>query len=396
MRRVWKTLPVVLLLLYTGANLVRLGGGDPETPHHDFVAYHAAARAVIEGEDPYEPASPPGDPSTTRQYRYPPLTIWFFVPFGLFPYATAWRLFLGVKIAFALAVVLVWWFRFDGRKHPAVFLALALLAFNAAILKDLKAGNVTMIEQLPLWLGLAGFLAARYRTFAVLVAVSALFKLTNAFFLVLCLTLPRPARVRTALTGAGILGASLLLSGIVYPDHFRSFLHHAWGAIGEIRGAVSPSSVNLLHDFREGLASRLSVSLPTWTSWAAWAAFSATIVVLSLRGSRRLSREPGRDARLDLVLLACLVFVLISPRTKDYTCVLLVPAAFHIVTEYRRLPARWLLLLLLVLSARYVLPMALGFVYDLLWQYVALFGALLLWVLFLHEKREVPAAPNSA
>src|SRR5690606_2280310 len=175
--------------------------------YHDFRLFYDAAAAFARGEDPYAVSVELG--RFRLGYLYAPVTLPLFVPFTWLSFEAACIAYLSMKLA-ALAALIVLWYRLLPRTTGAWFLPFCLLSFNSAIYIDIEVGNTEVFLQLFLWIGLALFVAGRYRAFASLVLAAALFKLTPLLLLALLALAPKPREaLRQAL--APVLGFIVLI-----------------------------------------------------------------------------------------------------------------------------------------------------------------------------------------
>lgn len=305
----------------------------------DFETYLYASGAASVGRNPYDVKAleeiagrPVGMP-----FLYPPMALPLFLPFlgmNLFYASVVW---LAIKVVAFLALFHVW------RKHlipevPSYILApAAALAFNGAVVWDLKTGNVTILQDLLLWLGFIAFIHGRRVQAAAGMLASALFKLTPAVFLVV-LILPikdRRPSWRILLAALGFLLASTLvvpLIGMPWAPWFR----HAFDVAGPV-GIANPSFVSFatgLYSYSQGL------TLAPKALTGLWLAYAALVLLVSVPCLARARSE--RDPKL-WVLTLTVLFVLLHPRPMAYGYLLAIPAALALLpgsNDPRRLAIR--------------------------------------------------------
>src|SRR6185295_155508 len=154
----------------------------------DLETYVLAARAMQAGLNPYSPASlemVAGRP-VGMLFIYPPVTIPLFYPLAPMSFPLATALWLGIRVVALLFLFQIW--RRLLPEVPAFFLALAVaFGFNGSVIWDLRTGNVTVLQDLFLWLGFAWFVQGRHGLSAAGILVGSLFKLLPAAFLGLLL-----------------------------------------------------------------------------------------------------------------------------------------------------------------------------------------------------------------
>jgi len=188
-------------------------------------------------------------------------------------------------------------------------IAMAVFAFDASLLWDLKAGNVSVVEQFLLWLGFACYLEDRRRAFAALVVIASTFKLLPIAFLALLLV---PSRTRHASRGLALAGLALFAAIVFAP----SWLGPTWahGYLSSLRierpyGERNPSALGILDMALHGApppgSDRMDRALLGWGLW------SGALVALSAPRLRRVWAE--RDPRQS-VFVAAFLFALVAPR----------------------------------------------------------------------------------
>src|SRR5882672_5225161 len=161
----------------------------------DFETYWYASSAALHGLDPYnqEQLSQLAGRPVQMPFVYPPTTTAFFAPFTLLSFWDGRWIWLALNLVALMALVHVW------RRHlaesvPSTALCIATaFGFNASTIWALKTGNVAIVEQLLLWLGLTAIIADRRVRSAVCVVAASVFKLMPAAFLGL-LILPMKGR----------------------------------------------------------------------------------------------------------------------------------------------------------------------------------------------------------
>ena len=154
------------VLLYA-AGVATYIGLHPEQYQWDFEIYYSAIGELQAGHNPYEVL-----------YLYPPLTLWVFSPFSLFTQPAASVLYLILKSIAFLFLLSIWRKEFLPADNNTLLPVFLLFAFNATIYTDFAAGNISVFEQLFLWLAFSFLLKNRITWFCTLVIIAASFKLT--------------------------------------------------------------------------------------------------------------------------------------------------------------------------------------------------------------------------
>ncbi|MBM3296496.1 MAG: DUF2029 domain-containing protein [Candidatus Aminicenantes bacterium] len=397
-RRPLRLLALIGFFLYSAFLLVAVARGIDERYQWDFKSHYCAAHVHKLGlnfyDEPY--LRHYCSPDASQYYSYTPLSIWFFRFFNLFPFGTAYYLFLALK-ALALAALFVVWIRvFLEKEADPGFFVFSLLAFNGALFLDLRAGNVSLLEQVGLWIGLAFLLKKKPALFSLCVVLVATFKVVPLVFLALLLFLGGKKK-------AWYFGGSLLvfaavhgLSFVLNPFLGKEFIRVFFSMLRETRGITNPSSFLWLQDIVE--SSSLSLfggQAPRLLGFGIWAAVAGLIVFLTWKAFSRLRKSPGGDSAKAAIYLFCLAYALLMPRFKDYSYVLLLVPAYFALKKYAAGMGRLFLFGLAALSVaeNSSLP---GFqvVFGYLWNYIPLFTAAVFWGLYLRHAFRPPGAPS--
>jgi len=333
-------------------------------------------------------------PDASQYYSYTPLSIWFFRFFNLFPFSTAFYLFLALK-ALALAALFVIWTRiFLEKEADPGFFVFSLLAFNGALFLDLRAGNVSLFEQLGLWLGFFFLLRKKPALFGLCVVLVATFKVVPLIFLALLLVVKEKKKALyfggSLLVFAALQGLSFALNPFLGKEFFRVF----FSMLRETRGITNPSSFLWLQEVVD--SSSLSVfgrQAPNLLIFGLWAAVSGLIVFLTWKALSRIRRNPGGDSDKAVIFLFCLAYALLMPRFKDYSYILLLVPAYFALKKYAAGLGRVFLFVLAGLSVAENTSLP-GFevVFRHFWNYFPLFTGAVFWALYLRRALRPPDA----
>ncbi|MCX5714127.1 MAG: glycosyltransferase 87 family protein [Candidatus Omnitrophica bacterium] len=152
----------------------------------DFRGFYYCAKSASSGLDPYNTKKIAcAFNSYIFPYCYTPFSLYFFKLFTFFRYTAAFYIFLFLKCVLLLALIIIWRDGFFGRRLGVSFFVLCLLGFDRAIYLDFAAGNVSIFEQIFLWLAFLFYLRKRLFLFCVFILLASVFKLQPIFFLVL-------------------------------------------------------------------------------------------------------------------------------------------------------------------------------------------------------------------
>lgn len=296
----------------------------------DFKTYYYAAKAYAGGDNPYSLADLVRLSSgrVHHYFVYPPVTLPLFLPLALFDYHTAAAVFLALK-AGALVVLILIWRRLFAQEPYALLVLFVLCAvgYRFAIARDFQAGNVSCLEQVLIWSGLLCFLRKRPVAFSVLIACSALFKITSLLFLLLPL-LDRDRRSITAALASAtaffsLNAISFALQPALRDDFVKNMIYL------DERGTLNPSAFSVIREL---------INAPSlWTGWPAAALAGALylcFVGAMVIGTYYLARGfDFRSHRPVLVMLVLFLYALIVPRFKSYAYILLIVPSLFVVRD---------------------------------------------------------------
>ena len=332
----------------------------------DFRTYYYAATAHRRGLSPYDLSAlrkVAGRHEVHLPFVYPPHFLALFAPLARMGYWHAYYLFLALKLL-ALGALLWLWSRIvpTARADLWPLLVTAALGCGSALLKDLKSGNVSTFEQLLLWAGIYLLLRRRTLLGGASVLLSSMFKLATA---PLGLLVPL---IRRSTGAVSVWLALCLATGLAYlalyaaqPQLWADFLSSVRTL--DDRGGNCPSSLAFLGD-----VARAAGAGPA-AAYVAYALVGCLVLSAWLWAVWRSRGWQDPYARIHVTILA---YVLVVPRVKDYSLVLVLLPALHIISALfgaRRRAALWCLLL-----------WAPFFDYQPLLLSACLFMALLRWI----------------
>jgi glycosyl transferase family 87 len=363
----------------------------------DFKIYYHAAKAWQNDQNPYDARTLTqlAQRRVSKGYAYPPATLAFFRPFTLVSYDVARHAFFVLKTLLVLGLIALWRKRFVTGAGAGFYL-LCLFAFNNAIYLDLRAGNVSLIEQALLWAAFWAYTKDELVAFCLLVLLAASFKLLPLLFLGLLLIRANPKKL--GLLALSLLGFAAFL-GVSYltdPALFRAFLDNASETNTESK-ILNPSTYAFCRDLVEVVLGSKDSPVDPRVGDALFVAIALAITAATIVAIRRFERAPPADRVRNQLFLACFLYALVVPRFKDYSYILLiVPAAYLLYAYARRLPASavWLGVLCVPVVNQ---PMpALEVFGVMLLDYYPLLVAAVLWLMYLRFAREQSLADTRA
>lgn len=368
---------------------------EPYRLQWDFHTYYYASAAQAAGLDPYDAAniSKVSNKHWTPAFLYPPLTLPLFSLFRAVDYNVAVKVWLLLKLAMVGGLLAIWHRGFGRLAPPAIFAAYLCFAFGATFYWDLKAGNVSIVEQFLLWSAFWCLLRDRPWGFCGLLLAASLCKLTFVAFLPLLLLFDVRRKWLCLASTALALVAYLLANRLVSPALFGEYVRQA-ATMDDLGSRYNAGTLAFLKDMLGSAG----------TGPAPLVAYGVLVVALLVTLVWRLRPAlPTLVADRPLAIcLACALYVVLMPRMKSYSFIVLVLPAFLVVTRsLRSRPLAVALLALLALPIRspFTLPVPAAFADGApggkLKDYYLLFLAWLVLGLFVRYIRQLAAAERT-
>lgn len=319
-RSAWASLLVWLLAL---SPLVHIAL-TPEDYQWDFRVFYSAAMTQEKGYDPYDNAQRNAVlPVPNMEFFYPPLSLYFLTPFTALSYETAYHLWLGLKLSALILLFVIWHRGFESLNLRYPMVLFFLLAYSGTLYRDLAAGNISIFEQLVLWLGFFFLVRRQYLLFGICVALISQFKLQPIVFLgLLLLVEARPKWFELGISFASFL-ALFSLNFLLQPALMSSFIARILAGGGNLYelGAVNPSLLALIRE-GTGFVSRRIYQLPLHVDMLAYiVAVSGVLSIFLYFFVAYRKKHPNYDLRV-LVYVACFVYCVTAARMKDYSYIL--------------------------------------------------------------------------
>jgi len=343
----------------------------------DFRTYYYGSSAYQAGLDPYRlrSLSQVAGREIGFPFVYPPFALILFAPMTALETPVAYILFLVLKVAAFMGLLVVWRKGFLPEGLPPLFLAFLVFGFGGALMADFTAGNVAVFEQLTLWVGFLGLVRRRPGVFCAGVIAASLLKLLPIVFLFLLLLAGTRRNTRWFFAGVAAFAVYLALNATLWPYFMSRFLHGSMGL--DSRGIDGPSTLALIRDVGDFLAGRGIPLQPEWLNTL------YLLIALGIVGITARAISRGRNESLQsLIYLACLAFAVAAPRMKDYAYVLVLLPAYAVLTAKTLRVDNAIALLLVSLSPRLFLPyQSSAALSNIVWSYAPLLGAVFVWVL---------------
>lgn len=351
----------------------------------DFKTYYYAAVAHERGLDAYDTGvleQIAGSP-IKLSYVYPPLTLWFFRPFAVFEFKTAYFVYLFLKLVLLIALVLLWRKSLFHGEDNLLFLWFMTLAYASTIYWDLVAGNIGIVEQILFWIAMIALLRRQMLLFTIAIVAISFFKLTFIVFLALPLLWRRKEAMKYAAAGFAAFGGYLLGNYLIAEREFKVFLS-VLGVIDERGEEYNHSLLAMIRDlFDKSEAAKYLGDIPAIVPNAIYVAGVVVILMVSWQVIRNRSAKGGENFSLDTIYFACLVYALAMPRMKTYSFILLIPPTYHVIRKCVKPEAFMYLFMILALTKWTPLPVP-DFA-RFLWWYFPWLAALLIWIIFVRH-----------
>ncbi len=356
----------MLVTLYALLVVVKIAR-EPRDFHVNFKIYYYAATALSQGQDPYDQDVLAGlaGGQYVLPYGYPPAPLHLFRPLALLDYATASAIFVIVKFAAFAFLMWLWQRVFLERSWDGPFFLLCLFGFNYTVYFDLQTGNISIFEQVLLWLGFYAYLREKYFPFVVCVVLAASFKITPVFFLVLLLFIEGRKKWYWAGAGAALFLLTLGLSWLLHADIVHGFFDN----IDKMKGIVNvdqqaeikddwlvPATWPLLKALSGSVSGKVGVNLPSFVPLAVFAGICCAVLGVTTHAFLNKAPDDPRERRVFLIMFACIVYLLVTPRLMTYSYVLALAPAYYIVIRAGKIEGIAVLLALAAISTTSARP----------------------------------------
>jgi len=302
----------------------------------DFLGIYTVVSAFNQGHDPYGTAAlPPVEGEDLAPYVYPPYTLYLFRPITCFNFVTAGRIFLALKLIVAAGLIFLWHRLFNLNQYRGLFWILVPLAFSGTLIADIRAGNISIFEELAIWTGFYLYSQKKTAGFGIAILLAASFKLTPILLLGLLATKWRKKELLQGAIFGAMLICLLAASAVIWPELFASFVKNA-RSLGSEHGENNPSTWALIGDIAHWLKIKTGHALPSIVPLAAYAAVALGAITVSGKMFLRLRSLEEKKADLWRICLLCLLFALVVPRIKDYSYILLIGPSLYVLAS-----AKW-------------------------------------------------------
>ncbi len=354
-------LVVITYVVVISLNILR----SPTQYQWDFKTYLFAGRLIHEGGNPYDAArlAAFSQGETSYTFVYAPIV---GVVLGLIPpmdELMAYYVFYAVKIICLVVLCYVWKKYFLQTSQLVGFLLILAFGFRETVASDLRSGNISIFEQLAIWISLIWYMKGDFWKFGGGIIAISLIKILPIVFLVLLLFDPQQRQMKKFLVCLLIFALLMLLQYVMYPQLFQSFIT-AVHSINE-RAPTNPSLLAAAFDASDRLRNLSGLGLLT-SPVVGSVMYGAVAVVILAISVRTIVRHDVNAVAV--VMIFCATLALTLPRFKDYSYVLMIIPATNAVTFLRHDITKISLIVLFCIS---------------LFMYQQLFDALVIWIILI-------------
>ncbi|HKR52679.1 MAG TPA: glycosyltransferase family 87 protein [Pseudonocardiaceae bacterium] len=313
----------------------------------DFGTYFYASQLFTKGQDPYDfealvrlGTSSGAHGDKLNPFIYPVHALLWFLPLGELSYHAAYYVYLALKIAAGIILLIVAREWINGPWWRALTPIFALLMFGGAVPSDLRTGNVALFEATLVLVSFALLQRGRPGAFTFFIVLASSFKTA----LLPLMTAPLVVRARrrwlATTVAASALPILLLISWFAAPGLSRSFLHASGGLVDGLRpraprGALNASSLRILADICYLVGGNANL-LATGICYVAWVLVILSLGVYAWYKFDCDDRVLVRNEPVALMYLL-LTYGLLVPRLTQYSyTIMIIPCMFALCRARRR------------------------------------------------------------
>ncbi|OIO27387.1 MAG: hypothetical protein AUJ18_10965 [Candidatus Hydrogenedentes bacterium CG1_02_42_14] len=309
----------------------------------DFRLYYSAGLALNSGVNPYD-STELSRFTTFAEYfpcAYHYLVLNFYRLLAVLSISHAMLVFQLCKLIALLLLILMWLKLFPKLKKEVFFPFAVLFGFNAALILDLRSGNISLFETLLITSGLLAFNAGKYRLFSLLIVCAAMIKLSPIIFLCMLIFADERRAWRWGALAAFSFFVLLASPILISMDYITGFISNAQAIVDE-RGAYCPATLPLIRDLFK-INSITDLFYPNSFFILIVVAVSGTWIYFS----NRIKKD-----RIKLICFSLLSYALIHPRFKDYSYMLLIGPIYFIISNISDRRIKLFGIILLILPVR--------------------------------------------
>ncbi len=367
----------------------------PDDYQQSFRIYYFAASAYFDNLNPYDSAvlCDLADKSYMFPYVYPPITLYLFYPFILIEYNIAANVFLVLKIISLVLLISVWikYFKVDNKEYGFFFLFL-LCGINFTFYWDISNGNITVFEQLLLWYAFVMFTKKKYATFMLLIMLSAIFKFTLLFFIVLLVLDNFKNNLKLIIVSVCIVLFYVILNYILCYDVWEYYIDKIIYvkdivSLNNYHNTSYPSLYNMLKIVYLRFIDLGMIVPNKYILQFVYLFASMTIVGITyaqIRNAKSVLEEI--DYKQYIIALAVLVYALICPRHAMYSYIIVLLPIYNLITHKKYIYYGILIVLLSAITTNPTMPPGFRLLYGMLYPFYPVILVFIFWIIQLNYK----------
>lgn len=279
-------------------------------------------------------------------------------------------------------MIVIWSRVLQVRLTEPLWTLFLFFAYSSTIFIDCASGNIVVVEQWLLWIGLAALLKKQYAVFVIGVVAASLFKFTPIVLLVMCLWIPDRHRHRYLTAGVAAFSGLLLVTYLISPALTTAFFRHSF-TIDE-RGTTNPALLALVRDAAALFTQLFGIVIYPTIQTVIYTALAIVILVPTWATIRRIIQTEAVN-RVELILyLVILTWAITAPRFKNYAYILAIVPTYYVATHSTYVPISVALLIIACLTTN--TWMTRPEISALVWSYSSWFTAFGAWALFVYER----------
>lgn len=304
--------------------------------YKEFKIYYAAAKAFLNDDNVYsiENLNKYSSVKIDMPFIYPPISLLFFLPFQVIQFKLSFLFYIASNLISLLFLIKLYK-KLIGEERFNFFIILLLFAYNASFLAQIRAGNVTIFEQLFLWIAFLHLGNKKYYLFVLFVLLASVFKLTPLFFVLLLLFLPSKERFKYLMLSFISVIFLIFLNFIFSSDLSLTFLNEViLNRVSKEGSSINPNLYSFINNFLQIVRIKELNIIKTSINIELFIYIILTFVILIVIG--RNIKKYSIDQNLILYISSfILVYFLILPRVMFYQHFILVPSLFYILTKVK-------------------------------------------------------------
>ncbi len=385
---------ISLLLILFFISSIHTIWNSPRSMQWDFMVYYYAGEAYNQGLNPYllESLSTVSGENSWLYYAYPPVTLQVFRLLPVIDFESGHKIWLILKAITLCFLIYLWRKYFVGDISLLIIIPFVLLSFDSTVFWDIKSGNISIFEQLILWLAFWAFLKEKPVLFIALVLAGSIFKFFPGLFICLLLVSEIENKVRWFGVGVALLALLVLSNYFINPELFESFMTNM-RAIDERANDFNYGMLAFWDDIYLSNDVTANLGIRNYLVYGSYIITAGSVLVISVANLFRLHKGEQLNQKVHTILFFCCMYALIVPRFKCYSFILLIPAFLYLLRSFRQ---DHFIYILMILG---MIPVATPFFEaDLIsrfFRYYPLFLAGILWGCYIIKSFEQDSQNNT-